>query len=141
MATRGDYFEVDFSTPMQAFYSRMTYGIGGPIISTVKEVEIHLDPKSICHFFYIAPVGLKVYESKIWPTVPGFKPREVIQRIYILTNAQGMCKPSAHSLTIISRVLHHMICSILLPWGGHQVRSLIMRHSSLTQFLLEDKST
>ena len=126
---------------MQAFYSRMTYGIGGPIISTVKGVEIHLDPKSICHFFYIAPVGLKVYESKIWPTVPGFKPREVIQRIYILTNAQGMGKPSAHNLTIISRVLHHMICSILLPWGEHRARSLIMRHSSLTQFLLEDEST
>ena len=31
-----------------------------------------------------------------------------------------MGKPSAHSLTVISRVLHHMICSILLPRGRHQ---------------------
>ncbi|KAL6311754.1 hypothetical protein AAG906_022423 [Vitis piasezkii] len=30
-----------------------------------------------------------------------------------------MGKPSAHSLTMTSRVLHHMICSILLPRGGH----------------------
>ena len=31
-----------------------------------------------------------------------------------------MGKPSAHSLTVTSQVLHHMICSILLPRGGHQ---------------------
>ena len=31
-----------------------------------------------------------------------------------------MDKPSAHSLTVISRVLHHMICSILLPRDGPQ---------------------
>ncbi|RVW58492.1 hypothetical protein CK203_113645 [Vitis vinifera] len=31
-----------------------------------------------------------------------------------------MGKPSAHSLTVTSRVLHHMICSILLPRGGHR---------------------
>ena len=31
-----------------------------------------------------------------------------------------MDKPSPHSLTVINRVLHHMICSILLPRGGHR---------------------
>ncbi|WJZ92552.1 hypothetical protein VitviT2T_011540 [Vitis vinifera] len=31
-----------------------------------------------------------------------------------------MGKPSTHSLTVTSRVLHHMICSILLPRGGHR---------------------
>ena len=31
-----------------------------------------------------------------------------------------MDKPSPHSLTLISRILHHMICSILLPRGGHR---------------------
>ena len=31
-----------------------------------------------------------------------------------------MGKPSAHNLTMPNRVLHHMICSILLPRGGHQ---------------------
>ena len=61
-----------------------------------------------------------VYESKAWPTMPGFKPREAIQRMCDLENAQAMGKLSAHSLTVISQVLHHMICSILLPQGGHQ---------------------
>ena len=31
-----------------------------------------------------------------------------------------MGKPSTHSLTVSSRVLHHIICSILLPRGGHR---------------------
>ena len=60
-----------------------------------------------------------MYEAKAWPTVSGFEPREVVQRLCGLANAQGMGKPSAHNLTVPSRVLHHMICSILLPQGGH----------------------
>ena len=61
-----------------------------------------------------------MYESKIWPTTPRFEHREAVKRICGLANAQGMGKSSTHSLTAISKVLHHMICSILLPRGGHQ---------------------
>ncbi|RVX08354.1 hypothetical protein CK203_017814 [Vitis vinifera] len=49
-----------FPTLVRVFYSRTTYDICGPIISTVRGVEIRLDPESICHIFDIAPVGLKV---------------------------------------------------------------------------------
>ena len=75
-----------FPTLVRAFYSRKTYGLGSPIISTVRGVEIRLDPESICCIFYIAPIGLRVYKSKIWPTVPRFEPREAIQRIYELVD-------------------------------------------------------
>ena len=104
-----------FPTLVRAFYSRVTYGLGGPIISTVRGVEIQLDPESIYRILDIAPIGLKVYESKAQPTVPGFEPKEAIQRICGLADAQVMGKPLAHSLTVISQVLHHMIYSILLP--------------------------
>ena len=50
----------------------------------------------------------------------GFEPRKAIKRMCELADAPGMGKPSAHSLTVISRVLHLMICSILLPRGGHR---------------------
>ncbi|RVW90405.1 hypothetical protein CK203_045731 [Vitis vinifera] len=76
----------------------VTYGLGGPILSTVRGIKIKLSPESICRILDIPLVGLRVYEAKTWPTMPGFKPREVVQ----------------------SRVLHHMICSILLPHGGHR---------------------
>ncbi|RVW21028.1 hypothetical protein CK203_112805 [Vitis vinifera] len=96
-----------------------TYGLGGPVLSTVRGVEIRLSPESICAFS-TSLLGLRVYEAKAWPTVPGFEPREAVQRLCGLADPQGMGKPSAHSLTVTSRVLHHMICSILLPRGGHR---------------------
>ena len=89
------------------------------IISTVGGVEICLDPESICHIFDIALVGLKVYKSKMWPIVLGLELREVIQRICELPDAQEMGKPLPHSLTVINRVLHHILCSIFLPRSGH----------------------
>ena len=113
-------FKPIFPTLMRAFYSRVTYGLAGPVMSTVRGVEIRLSPESIYRILDIPSIGLRVYESKVWPTMPGFEPREAIQRLCGLTDAQGMGKPSTHSLTVSSRVLHHMICSILLPRGGHR---------------------
>ena len=81
-----------------------------------------MDPESIYRIFDIAPIGLRVYESKIWPTMPGFEPREAIKKIYGLLDAHGMGKPSTHNLTVISRVLHYHRVDT-------EMRSLIMRHS------------
>ena len=67
-----------FPSLVRVFYLRTTYGLGDPIISTVREFEIRLDSESICHIFNITPIGFRVYESKTWPTVPGFKPRKAI---------------------------------------------------------------
>lgn len=66
----------------------MTHYMGGPISSTVKEVEICSD-----HNFDVALDELKVYKSKIWPTILGFEPKKVIQRICGLPNAHGIGKP------------------------------------------------
>ena len=109
-----------FPTLVRAFYSQATYRLGGPVLSTMRSVEIRLSPESICRILDIPLVGLRVYEAKAWPTVSGFEAREAVQRLCGLADPQGMGKPSAHSLTVTSRVLHHMICSILLPRGGHR---------------------
>ena len=78
-----------FSTLVLAFYSKATYEMGDPIISTVRGVEICLDSKNICRIFDIASIGLRVYKSKMWPTMPGFEPREAIQRICGLLESTG----------------------------------------------------
>ncbi|RVW16649.1 hypothetical protein CK203_080917 [Vitis vinifera] len=109
-----------FQTLVQAFYSWVTYGLGGLVMSTVRGVEIRLSLESICRILDIPLVGLRVYKAKVWPTVLGFEPREAIQRLCGLADAQKMGKPLAHNLTVSSQVLHHMICSILLPRGGHR---------------------
>ena len=67
-----------FPTLVRAFYSRATYGVGGPVLSTVRDVEIRLSPESICRILDIPSVGLHVYEAKAWPTMPGFEPREAV---------------------------------------------------------------
>ncbi|RVW40379.1 Copia protein [Vitis vinifera] len=64
-----------------------TYGLEGPVLSTVREVEIRLSPESICRILDIPSVGLRVYEAKAWPTVPGFEPREAVQRLCRLVDA------------------------------------------------------
>ena len=56
-------------------------------MSTVRGVEIRLSPESIYSIFNIPLVGLRVYESRVWPTVPGFEPREAIQRLCRLADA------------------------------------------------------
>ena len=96
------YLSRFFPTLVQAFYSRATYGLGGPVLSTVRGVEIRLSPKSICRILDIPSVGLRVYEAKAWPTVPGFESKEAVQRLCGLLDSQGMGKPSAHSLTVTS---------------------------------------
>ncbi|RVW80165.1 Retrovirus-related Pol polyprotein from transposon RE1 [Vitis vinifera] len=75
-------FELIFLTLVHAFYSRVTYGLGGPITSTVKGIEIKLSSENIYRIFDIPSVGIWVYESKVWPTVLGFEPREAIQRVF-----------------------------------------------------------
>ena len=70
-----------FPTLVRAFYSRATYGLGGPLLSTVRGVEIRLSPESICCILDIPSIGLRVYEAKAWPTVLRFEPREAVQRL------------------------------------------------------------
>ena len=76
-----------FPTLIRALYSRVTYGLGGPITSTVRGVEITLSLESICQIFDIPSVVLRLYESKVWPMVSGCEPREAIQRLCGLADA------------------------------------------------------
>ncbi|RVX14653.1 hypothetical protein CK203_012102 [Vitis vinifera] len=115
-------FEPIFPTLVWAFYSRVTYGLEGSVISTVRGVKIRLSQEYLPHSD-IPSVGLLMYESKVWPTVLGFEPREAIQRLCGFADAQGMGKPLAHSLIVSNQVLHHMINSILLPRGRHRDES------------------
>ena len=94
--------------------------MGSSITSTIRGVEISLGLESICRIFDITLVGLRVYESKMWPIVLSFEPKEAIQRICLLSDAHGIGKPLAHNLTAISRVLHHMLYFIFQLRGGHR---------------------
>ncbi|RVW43054.1 hypothetical protein CK203_090106 [Vitis vinifera] len=72
-----------------------TYRLGGPVLSTVRGVEIKLSPKSICRILNIPSVGLRVYEAKAWPTVVGFEPRKAVQRA---TDSRGISDDNAYDI-------------------------------------------
>lgn len=112
-------FEPIFSSLVHAFYANARYHVGGHISCTLRGVEIKLDANSICRILGVPTIGLKIYESKVWLTILRFESGETIKRICGLPDAHGMGKPLAHSLIVICRVLHHMLCFIFLPQGGH----------------------
>ena len=75
---------VTISEPV--FPTLATYEVRGPVLSTVRGAEIRVSPESIYRILDIPSVGLRVYEAKAWPIVPGFEPIEVVQRLCGLTN-------------------------------------------------------
>ena len=78
MAASCDNFWVDLPDSSAGFLFTGTYGLGGPVLSTMRGVEIRLSPDSICRILDIPSVGFWVYEAKAWPTVLGFEPREAV---------------------------------------------------------------
>ncbi|RVW36694.1 hypothetical protein CK203_116660 [Vitis vinifera] len=125
-----------FSTLVRAFYSWVTYELGGLVMSTVRGVEIRLSPESICLILDIPSVGLWVYEAKAWPIVPIFEPRKAIQRLCGLADAQGVSYLEAFIVDSIltGRRIHvgflmmmHMISCVesttkVLPYGHFLTR-------------------
>ncbi|KAL6335988.1 hypothetical protein AAG906_003615 [Vitis piasezkii] len=54
----------DLPDSSAGFLFTATYGLGGPVLSTVRGVEIRLSLESICRILDIPSVGLRVYEAK-----------------------------------------------------------------------------
>ena len=113
-------FEFVFPNLVGAFYAKARYHVGGPISYTLRGAEIELDANAICRIIRVPIVRLRIYESQVWPTIMRFEHKKVIKRIYGLLDAHGMSKSSTNSLTVICRVLHHMLCFAFLPRDGHQ---------------------
>ena len=95
----------------------MTFEEERPISTTVNGVQIKFDVAKLCKILDILNEGAYLYESKKWPRVDGFKPTEAVQR---LCGYQKAGRPTSHSLTMLSRILQHMISYIFIPKKGHR---------------------
>ena len=102
---------------VKCFYSNMTFEDEGPITATINGVRIVFDVAELCKILEIPNEGVCLYEAKKWPRVEGFKPAEAIQR---LCGYPRSSRPISHLLTVLSRILHHMISYIFIPKGGHR---------------------
>ncbi|RVW80691.1 Retrovirus-related Pol polyprotein from transposon RE1 [Vitis vinifera] len=76
---------------------------------------------------------LRIYESKVWPTIPVFEPEEVIQRICGLPDAHWMGKPSAHILIVIYRVFHHIANDDCIYFHKGTIDSNIIHRASFSR--------
>ena len=102
---------------VKCFYSNMTFEDEGPITTTINGVQIVFDVAELCQILEIPNEGVCLYEAKKWPRVEGFKPAEALQRLCGYPRAN---RPTSHLLTVLSRILHHMISYIFIPKGGHR---------------------
>ncbi|RVW96470.1 hypothetical protein CK203_029751 [Vitis vinifera] len=108
-----------FPTLVRAFYSRATYGLGGPVLSTVRGVEIRLSPESICRILDIPSLDSECMRPRRGPLCRDSSLERLFRGCADLPiPGDGQTIDSQPNVT--SRVLHHMICSILLPRGGHR---------------------
>ena len=69
MAANCDDFRADLPDSGAGFLFTVTYGLGEPVLSTVRGVEIGLSLESIYRILDNPLVGLRVYEAKAWPIV------------------------------------------------------------------------
>ncbi|KAJ9672799.1 hypothetical protein PVL29_026148 [Vitis rotundifolia] len=102
---------------VKCFYSNMTFEDEGPITITINGVQIVFDVAELCQILEIPNEGVCLYEAKKWPRVEGFKPAEAIHR---LCGYPRTSRPTSHLLTVLSRILQHMISYIFIPKGGHR---------------------
>ncbi|WJZ84204.1 hypothetical protein VitviT2T_003819 [Vitis vinifera] len=102
---------------VKCFYSNMTFEDKGPITTTINGVQIVFDVAALCRILEIPNEGVCLYEAKKWPRVEGFKPAEALQRLCGYPRSD---RPTSHLLTVLSRILHHMISYIFIPKGGHR---------------------
>lgn len=98
----------------------MKYDEKGHIITNINGVEIRFDVKDLCAILEIPNDGLCIFESKHWPKVKGFNPIEVDQRLCVYSKAIMKHRLLAHNLSVLCRILQHMISCIFIRKGGHR---------------------
>lgn len=98
----------------------MRYELRGSIFTSVKAIEIAFDVYHLYATLEILNDGIYIFEFRNWPKVEGFILREVIQRLCGFPFDTIITCPLANSLTILSRLLYHMVTYILIPKGSQR---------------------
>ena len=87
------------------------------LVATLGDVEIELDPSSMCRILGVHDEGAKVFYSNSWPIIENFKPQECLRSL-CKSNAL-ILKPKSIDLTLEARLILLFIQHNILPRGGH----------------------
>ena len=87
------------------FYGNLTKPSKGSLhlVATLGDVEIELDPSSMCRILGVHDEGAEVFDSNSWPIVENFNPQECIRRL-CKSNAL-ILKPKSIDLTLEARLI------------------------------------
>lgn len=98
----------------------MRYELRGSIFTSIKAIEITFDVYHLYAILEILNGGICIFEFRNWPKVEGFILREVFQRLCGFPFDTITICPPTNSLTILSRLLYHMVTYILIPKGSQK---------------------
>ena len=114
------------------------------LVATLGDVEIELDPSSMCRILGVHDEEAEVFYSNSWPLVENFNPQECLRHL-CKSNAL-ILKPKLIDLTLEARLILFFIQHNILPQGGHLseptyvnlwlVYSILMGHKINLGFLI-----
>ncbi|GAV76191.1 hypothetical protein CFOL_v3_19666 [Cephalotus follicularis] len=89
------------------------------ITSVVKGQQIFLDARILASILHIPHTGIYVFEHKKWPEVEGFHPNHILSILYPNDpNIHPNMALTTNRLSVVHRLLHHLIVHQILPTGG-----------------------
>ena len=88
------------------------------LICTVKDVNIELDPSTMCRILGVNNDGDEIYDSNNCPILPNFNAQATLKRLYKLDSWHP--KPKSENLTLQSRLPLIFVQHNILSQGGHR---------------------
>ena len=87
------------------------------LVATLGDVEIELDPSSLCRILGVHSEGAEVFDSNSWSNVENFNPQECIRKL--CKSNTLILKPKSIDLTLEARLILLFVQHNILPRGGH----------------------
>ena len=104
-----------YQTLVCAFYASAEVYIDLCIKCTLRGVKIRLDANKICKIVGVSSDGLNVDDMETWPNILGFVVSKAIHCLCNLPTTHGTMKLKAQSLSLKSRILHHIVTYSFIP--------------------------
>ena len=73
------------------------------LVATLGDIEIELEPSSLCRILGIKDEDAEVYDTNSWPILPNFDPQQCLKKLY--KPGSWHPKPKSKELTLHARLL------------------------------------
>lgn len=99
-------------------FANFAYTVTKDGSSLVNGKHLDLSVTSLNNFASSSNLGKKFFNSYGWSELSEFELSEILRVVLDNPNLDEVVKPEASDLTMHRRLLHHMVCNIILPRIG-----------------------